>query len=161
MSEVIYCVDTSSLIECKQVYSIEVFPTLWDSLAGIVEAGRLIAPREVLREIEKQDDELLAWVKTNKKMFVPPTDDQLAITRNILRNFPNLVDPTRATPQADPFVIALGVEEKNSGRNCIVVTEEAMVRPPSPKVKIPNVCDAHGILCIGILELFKREGWKF
>jgi uncharacterized protein DUF4411 len=54
-----YCSDTSALIELHATYGGDVFVSLWQNVAGLVKEGRLIAPREVLREIEKKDDDLL------------------------------------------------------------------------------------------------------
>ena len=64
-----YCTDTSALIELHATYGSDVFVSLWQKVAGLVKEGRLIAPREVLREIEKKDDDLLKWVKKYRKIF--------------------------------------------------------------------------------------------
>ena len=48
---VTYCIDTSALIEAWQAdYPIENFPGFWKHMENLINAGRLIAPEEVLRE---------------------------------------------------------------------------------------------------------------
>lgn len=39
----------------------------------------------------------------------------------------------------------------------IIVTEESKTK----QNKIPSVAKHYGIECISIVELFRREGWKF
>jgi hypothetical protein len=62
----IYCIDTSALIDLDRLYSKDVFPSLWEKhLVEIVEEGRLISPYEVREELERKDDELWNWIKVN------------------------------------------------------------------------------------------------
>jgi hypothetical protein len=146
-------------------YSKEVFVTLWAELAKLVKEGRLIAPREVLKEIEKQDDELLKWVKGQKKMFRDLDEEQLQLVRDILQNFRGLVDEAKETPEADPFVVALAITEHRKRQDslfrgrCTVVTQEKPSRGGKPK--IPDACGHYGIECVPVSEPFQREGWKF
>ena len=67
---VTYCIDTSALIEAWQVdYPIENFPGFWKRMDELIEAGRLVAPKEVLRETTKRSDELHTWLNARKQMF--------------------------------------------------------------------------------------------
>ena len=150
-----YCIDTCSLIELRRRYPRSVFPTLWGNIESLIHQGRLIAPREVLHELEEQDDELLDWTKRHRIMFKDLDQRQLQLVRDILRNFPSLVDPNKMTPDADPFVIALAISER-----CTVITEERQANPWE-RPKIPNVCENHNVRCIRLIELFEREGWRF
>lgn len=164
-----YCIDTSALIDLNKWYPIEVFPTLWGNLDDLVQQGRLTAPREVLKEIERKDDDLLRWVKDHRNMFTEPSPEQLETVKDILRLFPNLIDHTKSIPDADPFVIALALvknkEEQSSffAGKCLVVTQEKPSRGDRPK--IPDVCQHYGVECItgptALTDLFKKEDWKF
>lgn len=163
--DVIYCIDTSALIDIKWLYPQDVFPALWSELGTLVRRGRLIAPREVRKEVEKWDDELSRWARRHTKMFKPVDLEQQRLVVDILRAFPGLVDATKQTPEADPFVIALAIAQKNRlaqtlfPADCIVVAQEKPSDGGRPK--IPDVSDHYGITCIKIIELFKREKWKF
>jgi hypothetical protein len=67
---VVYCIDTSALIAAWQErYPIENFPPFWDRLDGLIGAGRLTAPVEVLRETGRRSDELHSWLNARKEMF--------------------------------------------------------------------------------------------
>lgn len=59
IEDIVYCIDTSALIDLNRMYSRDIFPTLWRRLGDLVKSGRLFAPLEVLREVEKGDDELV------------------------------------------------------------------------------------------------------
>jgi hypothetical protein len=79
--------------------------------------------------------------------------------------FPDLIDPAKEIPDADPFVVALAIIENTRRQDtlfkgqCVVVTQEKPSRSARPK--IPEVCQHYGIECIGVAGLFRKEGWKF
>lgn len=151
-----YCLDTSALIEAwVRLYPQDVFPSFWDRLDRLIEAGDVLCPDEVLVELEKKDDDLYHWVRSRQKL-VYPLDDMLQVTvRRILKLFPRLVDSSRFRSQADPFVIALAIitgaavvtMEKNSG---------TLTKP-----KIPDVCSHYNIRCINLLTLIREQKWNF
>lgn len=153
-----YCMDTSALIDLKELYPRDIFPSLWKSIERLISERRLIAPREVLKELETyevKEDELLKWAKRHKGMFKDLDAEQLQHVRNILANFPHLVDPTKTTPDADPFIIALAISE-----GCTVITSEKPANPGA-RPKIPDVCARHNVKSISLLEFFRQEKWKF
>jgi hypothetical protein len=160
-----YCSDTSALIELHATYGGDVFVSLWQNVAGLVKEGRLIAPREVLREIEKKDDDLLKWVKKHRKIFREQDIEQLQGAQEILSRFPDLTDPAKEIPDADPFVVALAIIENTKRQDtlfksqCIVLTQEKPSRGVRPK--IPDVCQHYGIECIALTGLFRKEEWRF
>jgi len=156
----IYCVDTSSLIEMRACYPRDIFPTLWRNIEGLCREGRIIAPIEVKKEIEEGDDELIRWLnrKDIRKIFIEPNETQMKIVADILKNYSFLAKPEKPGPNADPWLIALAIEQNNLLFNkCIVVTEESKEKPN----RIPAVCRNYNIECIRLIELFRREEWKF
>lgn len=166
--EIIYCVDSSSLINLQRVYPLSVFPGLWQRMADLVKAGRLIAPREVYNELDRGgDDEIFQWAKANRSMFQDPNLNQIDVAREIVNDpkFPGLFDIDSETPEADPFVIALAVDLQQTTtlfpKKYVVVADEAKAKPGT-KPKIPDVCrdPRFGLECINILEMFRREHWE-
>jgi hypothetical protein len=145
----------------------DIFPGLWDRLSALANSGRLLAPREVLRELAKGDDELVPWAREHSVMFQDPDEPQLAAVRNILERFPDFIDPEKENPEADPFVVALAVVRNTaqSGsmlpKTHVVVAEESRRRTPDQRPRIPDVCDAYGISCMRIFDLMRTEGWAF
>ena len=163
MQQPTYCADTSSLIHLSRDFPRDVFPSLWQQIEGLIGSGRLIAPREVRKEIELGSDELVRWAKKMRKMFMKPDALQTKEVQDILSNFPNLIDPASQKPQADPFVIALakvgmGLQlglQPASER--VALTEESKVKAN----RIPQVCTHFGIRSLNLIELFREENWKF
>ena len=148
-----YSADTSSFIEAwVRVYAPDVFPSVWAGIDQLISDGKLIATDEVLTELGKKQDELFKWAKTKSGLFVPLDHQLQQAGAAILAQFPSLVDLNTGRGAADPFVIALA-----QVRGFIVVTAE---RSKPTKPKIPDACGALGVPCIGLLELFRAEGWQ-
>jgi len=50
-----YVVDTNALIDLwRRRYPPDVFPTLWQRIEELISSGELVAPQEVLSELQKQ-----------------------------------------------------------------------------------------------------------
>jgi hypothetical protein len=152
---VVYCIDTSALIAAWQErYPIENFPPFWNRVDGLIAAGRLTAPVEVLRETGRRSDELHAWLNARKEMFRELEAAIQIEAANVLARFPRLVGERRLRTSADPFVIALARVAQMQ-----IITEEkpqgTLQRP-----NIPDVCTALGMRpCMGLLELIRAERW--
>lgn len=163
MTDNTYIIDASSLIKLNRNNPIDVFPSIWKKLDELSNNNQLIAPKEVLNEIKQNDDMLSRWTKTQTKMFKEPTSRQISIVRDILREYPSLIDAERRY-DADPWVIALAIELVSDPQMTltnikrIVVTEEKL---RGDKIKIPYVCKQKSIEAIDIVELFRVENWKF
>jgi len=91
MTTDIYCIDASSLINLNQYYKRKVFSGLWDEIEEMVHTGRLIAPDEVRREIDK-DDLLGPWAKKNKKLFRKPDQEQMDTAKDVIKHYPSLCE---------------------------------------------------------------------
>ena len=151
-----YSVDTSALMDgWIRYYPKDVFPRIWDAIDELINQEILIASSEVLRELEKQEDELTAWALDRKHMFIPIDDDIQVAISEILRDYPRLVDTRRDRSSGDPWVIALA-----RVRNCSVLTGERSTSKLE-KPNIPDVCVDLGIRCVNMLQLFRDQGWVF
>jgi Domain of unknown function (DUF4411) len=157
----VYVVDTSSLFELKK-FPEDVFPTLWVHLDVVIGGGRLIAPREVFREVDRGDDEVRDWARARPTMFVDldtPTGECL---EEVLGQFEPLRDPVRLGPVfADPLIVALCLARSRADQAnaYFVVTEESLRGPGS--LRIPNLCQPFGLTAIKLVELFRREGFRY
>ncbi len=151
-----YCVDTSALIDAwVRSYPQDAFPTFWTNVDCMIGNGSLICPDEVLHELEKQEDDLHQWGKNRPALFYPIDEELQLAVRQVLGDFPRLVDTKRFRHQADPFLIALA---KITGRT-VVSGEKNSGRPDAPK--IPDVCARYGIRCITVLQLIREQQWRF
>ena len=154
----VYVADTSGLIGAWQRrYPPEVFPTLWENLEALGEAGQLLVPEEVHQELRRRSDELFAWVEARSSFLVAPTSRSIIIAaRAVLADHPRLSMIGTGRGRADPFVIAEAEE-----RGALLVTEEQGGKASSPR--IPYVCGQRGfgVRCIDMLGLIRAEGWSF
>jgi len=167
---IVYCMDSSALTDLRMLYRRSTFPGVWKDLANLVDDRRLMSPREVWKEIKK-DNELPLWVRerNNRRMFVQLNAKGLQVAKEISNNFQGLVDTEKETPDADPFVIALAIQKHCEpqglfhSQNYVVLTSE---RPnPQGKPRIPDVCRLSGVECLSgsraLADLFEREGWHY
>ena len=116
-----YSVDTSSILDAwRRYYPPDVFPALWTNIDRLIASGSLRATDEVRIELERKDDEVLAWAVARSDLFVELDDRiQESVTR-ILSVHPRLLDTRANRSGADPFVIALAQIE-----GCAVVIRRA------------------------------------
>lgn len=151
-----YCIDTSALMDAwVRWYPISLFPSLWQKMDALAGEGGLVSCEEVLRELERKEDQLLEWAKERKYMFLPLTDEVQEAARRVLEEFENLIDSRSGKSYADPFVIATAMITET-----IVVTGEkgtgSLKRP-----KIPDVCRHFNVPYMTVPEMIAHEGWSF
>jgi hypothetical protein len=152
----IFSIDTSALLDgWRRHYPPDVFISIWKRIDELIAAGELRATDEVRGELERKDDDVFRWAKSREGFFVP-IDEAIQIeVANVLRLHPRLVDHRKGRSGADPFVIALALRD-----NSIVVTGESRTGRLLEKPRIPDVCEAMDVRCIGLLDLFRTKGWK-
>lgn len=156
MTGPLYCVDTSSLIHAAdRAYPIDVFGSFWERFDGLISDGRVIAPREVLKEISRQHDELHDWCKGRNGMFVPTSVELQRELVMVNQQFPTLVDLKKNRGLADPWVVALA---RLTGATAVVLTQE-FSKPTKPR--IPDACRALGIRTMNLLDLIRQEKWTW
>jgi hypothetical protein len=164
----IYCIDTSALINLDREYSYEVFPSLWDDfITHLVEEGRLIATEEVKEDLKKRDDELFNWVmKHCDMMFIKTNTLVMERVRLILAQFKNFINPEKPDKNfSDPFVIALALEAQNilpyvDGETEIMVITYERFTGNLHGPKMPDICKYYGLKVGKLIDIFKVEGWK-
>lgn len=155
-----YCIDASSVIKMRREYPRDLFEPLWRCLENLIVEKRLYAPREVYREVAAGDDEAEQWAKKSGQMFLELDAEQRDIVREIEVRFPGIIDTEKPGAEADPLLVALtlGRARVDSQSRYFVVTEESPRGPGSRRV--PNLCQAFGIPCIKLLDIFRHEGLK-
>jgi len=156
----VYVIDSSALIDLNDLYPQSFFEDVWSKLTNLTQINRMISSKEVFKEIEKKDDDLLSWCKTNPRMFVGHNAEHLKIVGEIMGKYPQLVKYDTLHPVADPFVIAVAKVLKDQSLDSsipVVVAHESRNSP----VKIPAICTDYDIENMRLLEMFEAEGWKF
>lgn len=154
-----YVFDNTPLSHLFKSYYRDRFPTLWERFDAIVEDGRLVSTREVMREIEDGPDaSLVDWCKEHGDVFTVPTADEGAFVRKIfgVAHFRQIVEQAkllRGGRNADPFVIA-----KAAVVDGTVVTLESL-KPNA--ARIPNICAHFEVGCMSLEEFMEAEDWRF
>lgn len=152
-----YCLDTNIFIQgWNQYYSMDLCPEYWQILARLARDGRIFSPIEVRREIEKTDDNLTRWAKDHPHIFRDIDVEVQRHLQDIMAHFPRLVDSTRQRSIADPWVIAFAI-----ANNAVVVTKEYKAGDSSPKIKIPDVCEALNVPWMNDFEFAREIGIQF
>lgn len=107
-----YSFDTSAILEgWRRSYPPDLFPSLWAKIEQSIDDGILVASEEVMEDLGKKADDVLAWAKERRRMFQPLTEDIQKAASEILMEFERLVDSRTDRSRADPFVIALAKVE--------------------------------------------------
>jgi len=149
-----YCLDTSVYVNSwRKHYPIDIehFKPIWDRIDELGQSKKVLSPEEVWVELKKKDDELLAWAKTRRHLFCPPTESIQAAVKAVMAEHPRLVDTSRGRSIADPWVIA-----QAQVSSAIVVTEEELRTKTGKSPKIPDVCEAMGVPYMTTLEFIRR-----
>lgn len=153
-----YVFDNGSFRDLVNHFYRKRFPTLWDKFDSLVRDERLFSVREVLKEIEKRDNDLLDWAKSVPSLFRTPEEAELILVREIFKipHFQTLISESQQLsgwPGADPFLIASAKINE-----AIVVTPE---KEKPNAAKIPNVCKHFNVRCVGLEEFMEIEKWEF
>jgi len=92
-------------------YPPESFPTLVKNVEALIVSGGLRASREVLEELQRQDDGLSAWAKDQPGLFVEDVEAVQDAVTILMDKYFNPDKPDKGISGADPFVIGLAMTE--------------------------------------------------
>lgn len=154
----LYSLDTSALITAWwRNYPPDVFGPVWDHLDTLIRNGVARASREVLTELEKQDDDLYHWCKVREDdLFIDLVEELQDAVTSLLAKYPKLVATGRN--KADPFVIALATLSKPTP--LIIVTEESTMNGSAKRPNIPFICSSEGLTVNPLITLLRNTGFK-
>lgn len=150
----LYCIDTSSVIHLRNFPRIALGP-LWELLDSLAQERRLLAPREVLREVAKQEDEGHAWARAHRDIFVDPDEKQGALVGKLQTDYPDLNVPTKPL-HADPWCLALALLRTGGDDACYLINEERDVKP-----RLAWHCTQIGVRWARLLDIPRLEGFRF
>jgi hypothetical protein len=151
-----YSLDTGSLINAfKSNYPLDMFEPVWRHVDELIDGSVIVASVEVLHELERQDDDLLAWCNDRDDMFVDLIEALQNEVIDIMAQYPRLVATGRN--RADPFVIGVARLRREP---LTVVTEETPHRASRNRPKIPFICNELNIRCVRFIDLLRETGWR-
>lgn len=155
-----YCVDASAIIHAwRDLYRPASFPTLWQRVDELIDAGRLVAPQDVREELRGPED-LVEWADARQRMFRELDRELQQVLREVLTDLDSVMRERglrflAKDLKADPVVVALA-----RLTDCAVVTQERP-RGAQGRPKIPDLCGRHRVRCMNLAELIEAEHWRF
>jgi hypothetical protein len=161
----LFCVDSSIFITLHRFYGLNFLKDVWIEFDELFENNKIISHILVYEELTtnaKNQDDLSKWIKSKKKYFKDYNANQAGYLSEIIPKFPGLIDYEREKNQADPWLIALAIEEDkqiklfNPKQEVVVVSAESK----TSSQKIPAVCRHFGIVHFDLFEFFEFHGWR-
>ncbi len=150
-----WCFDTSALIEpWVRLYPPDIFGPVWETLDRLIATGVIVAPVDVLHELERQKDDLHAWVNVRPTFFLDPDRKVMEVFAEIVNTYPGFMKPHSTKSGADPLVVATA-----EANNLPVVTYETRAKQDAAP-KIPNVCDDRNIRTVQLVDVLRDTGFK-
>ena len=150
-----YVVDTSIWIRVGREHPQDIFRSLWQKLDDAIASGDLVSPEEVLRELERGEDELAVALARRPGLFVPLDDAQMVAVSEVVQSCRGLVSASAERGRADPFVVALA-----RVRSGTVVTGERPRRGSNAPFRIPDACAFFGIPWVDWFGFLREVGWQ-
>jgi Domain of unknown function (DUF4411) len=154
----VFVFDTSAYINGrKDHYPPMTFPSVWELVRDAMQDGRIVCPREVYRELVKED-EVAEWIKKHdlSGLFADPDQQTQRAAGEVYKLFPS---PGKRDG-ADPFVIA-----DAQVRGLTVVTYEGRAHTGVPTKRwhrsMPGICGRVNVPCITLAEALALLGGSF
>ena len=162
----IYFIDSSSLVTIFRTTSNDLIDQIWEKLEELFLNGRMFSHRFVYDEIttdSKRPDLLSKKITPLQTYFKPVIFEQAQLVSDIVKRFPNLIDPKNEKEQAAPWLIAAAVLEQNQyslfnpNKKVYVVSEESESDPNG----IPSVSKGLGLEHLNLSSLYQINNWSF
>ena len=155
-----FAFDTSGFVNgLAKHYRRAVLPGVWDAIGGAMVSGVIVAPSEVLVEIEKRaDPDLYEWANDRAAAFLPPDPSWTLHFAEIEQHAPHWFAGT-GTHDADPFVVALAKAE-----GLTVVTYEGqkfsgeLSKISTYKRSMPHICAAMKVNVADVTDVLEHLG---
>jgi len=154
--DIVFNIDTSTLIYLEKYYPRKDFGLIWNNLEKAFEEGKVYILDKVWKEIhdyEDKADPLLVWMGEDRKAkMVKRTQEQHVIkAAQIIRENRELLKDTISVDAAvkeiaDPYIIAHSMIEKT----VIITGEKKYLNPKPSQIRIPHVCEKYGIPCVSL-----------
>lgn len=131
----VWVIDTSSLIAAKSAGQKKHLPDILRALTKFVDAGTLVFPAEVHKELKyyhkaEVADPVFDWVDANRRQATRFGTDYPTLAK-VLQRASKVLDPekTSGPEEADAYVLALALKLKEAGSEVTVITQESRDKP--------------------------------
>ncbi len=160
----IFCFDTSAFVDINR-YLVGLIPQLYSELDKLFNSGRLISHRIVFEEItthSKRPDSLSKWIQPKEAFFKEISLQQTLLVADIVQKFPTLIHYNKEKDDADPWLIALVIEQKSKPDLFSILQDYAIVSTESTFIpgRLPAVCKGYSVKHLDLPEFFSANGWS-
>lgn len=160
----IFCFDTSAFVDIHR-HLVRLIPQLYPELDKLFNSGRLISHKIVFQEIttqSKRPDSLTKWILPKEAFFKDITLQQTLIVSEIVRKFPTLIHYKKEKDDADPWLIALVLEQHSTPSLFSNLQDFAIVSNESALIpnRLPDVCKHYSIKNLNLTDFFEANGWR-
>ncbi len=155
----IYIIDTSVFIEAaRRYYAFDIEPTFWKRLQRYHLNGTIRSIDRVKDEINRGRDPLAFWM--SKHFSFESTNDANVVSKYAMimqwaANHPQYSPPAKfdfaRADNADAWRVAYAM-----AKSCTVVTEEKSAPQARNVIKMPDVCNAHGVSYIDTFAMMRQ-----
>ncbi len=95
--------DTSAYINGRRHHFLPtIVPSVWRLVQDAIQAGHVVLPREVYRELMVYDDDVAQWIEQSKGSIAEPSREVQQRAGVLQAQFPQ----TGIRHRADPFILA-------------------------------------------------------
>ena len=142
-----YIFDTNIFIRSKIEMPMDLWPTFWTKIAGMINSGNVFSNIQVKGEIDKGGDDLTDWMKDNAPAgFYIENEPDVMVKYGEVMNWAqsNTVYKSEAISEfasvADAYLVAAA-----AAKGYTLVTNETADPQCRRRVKIPDACNALGV----------------
>ncbi len=153
----VWILDTSALVEAKSALSVADQWQTFKLLEDMVSEGTVAMPRLVIREISEiaHPDLPGAWAPGVRDIQPHPLDPEWKHVRRVMAEVGDVVDPNKTKEDADPYVLALGLQLLGDGYDVCVVTEDRVDRN---RIAVTTACDRLGLAHCSVRDFLGSLG---
>ena len=153
-----YIFDTNIFIRSKHEMPMDLWPTFWTKIAGMINSGNVFSIIQVKGEIDKGGDELTDWMKDNAPAgFYIENEPDVMVKYGEVMNWAqsNTVYKPEAISEfasvADAYLVAAAAAKEYT-----IVTNETADPQCRRRVKIPDACNALGVRFCGLNTVLRE-----
>jgi hypothetical protein len=144
---------------------VRLIPQLYLELDKLFNSGRLISHKIVFEEIttsSKKPDSLTKWIRPKEAFFKDISFQQALLVSEIVQKFPTLIHYNKEKNDADPWLIALVIEQRSMPDIFSSLQDFAIVSNESGFIAnhLPAVCKYYSIKHFDLPDFFKANGWS-
>lgn len=160
-------IDTSSIIHVCRGLPKTAHNNCFAHLTGLAQGGQLVFPSQVIGELRRyapskktgQVHPPLKWALSVEPVAMSNPD--YMTVKEVLSKVEDVLDHEKpaSVDEADPYVLARGLELERAGRKVRVLTEETHNRPN--KMALATAAGVLGLAAVTLLAFLKAQGFPY